>query len=484
MINESFLKMINTHVVDILGHVKGRDQPIMILDKAVELLATVEIDLLNSDDVVFFDPFCKAGEILLASTFLRCIVKNQNKKLSKKDVLDEMYMNKNVFGLAPDERHYRLSLRTYFGNDLSHDEIINQTIQNGNYLSETDGRLDHNKFKTEFSKMINFIKETNPGKKIIAVGNPPYQESDGGAKASAQPIYNYFIDALIDSGEIAEFAVVIPARWFSGGKKPLENFRKRLIESGKVRSIKYFSRAEDVFPTVHVQGGVCFLNWNRDFDGKCEFEGNGFKKEIDLSQFDIIPDDPQSTSIINKIKSKWTGKFVSEVAWSGKPFGLRTFYFNRNQEADKNSANSIPCYTNKKKIKFVERVNVEKNEDKIDLWKVAIPNAYATGAKRCTLPVHQIFLIEKGSIATETYNIISTFKNKSDALRMIKYLQTDVCRYLLGLRKLTQHIPKDRWAWVPLLDVKNEWSEEDIISLFKFSKAEVEHIKKKVKEWS
>lgn len=124
------------------------------------------------------------------------------------------------------------------------------------------------------------------------------------------------------------------------------------------------------------------------------------------------------------------------------------------------------------------------NKDKIDKWKVAIPRAYATGARRCTLPKHQIFIVNKGEITTETYNIVNCFNGKAEAERFITYLQTDFARYLLGLRKLTQDIPKDRWAWVPYMDTGKEWTDQALFDFFKLTKQEREHIKKKVQEWS
>jgi hypothetical protein len=65
-----------------------------------------------------------------------------------------------------------------------------------------------------------------------------------------------------------------------------------------------------------------------------------------------------------------------------------------------------------------------------------------------------------------------------------KYLQSDFARYLLGLRKLTQHIPRDRWSWVPYMNTDKEWTDEKLFHFFKLTQAERDHIKKKVQEWS
>jgi len=475
---------ISAHVVDILGNVIGRDQPILRLEKALEMVSLLGIEAFADDDVVFFDPFCKAGEILLACAFHRCWAKFKSKpQLTDVDmVFKEIYHSHRYFGLAPDERHHRLSMRTFLGNTHSHDAKFNHVIRDGHYLSEVDGTLDKEKFEREFNSMIEYI--TAGKKKLYVVGNPPYQEADGGAKASAKPIYNYFAEKIANHPDVNEYILVIPARWFSVGKG-LDDFRENIRTSKEIRNIVYFERSEDVFPTVHVQGGVCYLNWSRGFNSNTSFIVKNESFNVDLSKYDIIPDDPYATPIIEKIMKVKVHRFVSDSAWSRKPFGLPTNFFSQEgKEVPKNTSGAIPCMVKGRKIKYVMRSEVKTNVDAIEKWKVVIPGAYATGARRCTLPKHQIFLLGKGEIATETYNVIDAFNNKVEAERLIQYLQSDFARYLLGLRKLTQHIPKDRWMWVPYLDMKQEWTDEKIFDYFKLTKLEREHIKKKVQEWS
>lgn len=475
---------LESHVVDILGSTKGRDQPIMLVGKALELATCISESAFLDQNTVILDPFCKAGEILLVSALRSCVVaKGRSKPLvSSHEVSEEIYGGR-YFALAPDERHYLLSLRTFYGNERSHDKGFARHIRNGNYLSEVDGKLRENKFEEELKAMIGFIRKTKPGCRIVAVGNPPYQEADGGAQASAKPIYNFFVEQLIDYGEIDELAVVIPARWFSGGKN-LSSFREKIAKSGQIKALQYFERAEDVFPTVHVQGGVCFLNWKASHRGQTQFFYKNSKYQIDLSRFDIIPDDPEATPIMEKLMRSKVKQSVADFAWSRKPFGLPTNYFKNNPEVSSTHHEAIKCYVKGKKIKYVRRPIITVNNDKIDKWKVAIPRAYATGARRCTLPKHQIFLVNKGEITTETYNIVNCFDSKAEAERFVRYLQTDFVRYLLGLRKLTQDIPKDRWSWVPCMNTGQEWADEQLFNFFKLTQKEREHIKKKVQEWS
>ncbi len=475
----------SAHVVDVLGDTIGRDQPILRMDKAIEMVSLLSSDVFLDKNVVFFDPFCKAGELLFACSYMSCVsvLKKQSKLMDVKDIHKEIFESNRYFALAPDERHHRLSLRTFLGNTKSHDEKYNHIIKNGNYLSEIDGKLDENIFKKEFENMVEYIKDKSGNKRIIVVGNPPYQEADGGAKASAKPIYNIFVEHLFENKSINEFVLVIPARWFSSGKG-LAKFRRRIMESQHVKNLSYFGRSEDVFPTVHVQGGVCFLNIDKDYLGMTKFIDSGEEIEVDLSRFDIIPDDPKASSIVTKVLNKHQGCFVSDIAWSRKPFGLPTNYFSTSSEYEKDKSDSVKCYTKGRKIKWIKRSNVIRHSESIDEWKVAIPRAYATGARRCTLPKHQIFLIEKGAISTETYNVIGSFENKNEALSLIRYLQTNFCRYLLGLRKLTQDIPKDRWSWVPLMEDLSEIDDKSLARYFDLTREEMLHLDKKIGEWS
>jgi len=333
--------------------------------------------------------------------------------------------------------------------------------------------------------MIEYIKAISKNKKLIVAGNPPYQEEDGGAQKSAKPIYHFFVQKLIEKNLISDFIVVIPARWFGGGKG-LDEFRKQMMESSQLRSLKYFERSGDVFPTVDIDGGVCFLNWSNNYSGKPNFQTYDIEVTLDLSGYDIIPDDPLAYSLVEKIKKNWKGKWVSDIAWPRKPFGLSTDYFNKNKAANKNEEGAIKCIGRNKTTNFIRKSDVILRKDKIDTYKVCIPGAYGgkKGQRRKTLPSSSIFIVNPGEIVTETYMVIDTFSDKKLAQNLAKFLGTDFSRYFLGLRKITQHIPRDRWSWVPYLNPEEEWTDEKLAEFFGLTKKERAHIKKKVQEWS
>lgn len=335
--------------------------------------------------------------------------------------------------------------------------------------------------------MIEYIKSNSANSRIIAVGNPPYQENDGGFGGSASSVYNYFVEHLMDSSDISECIVVIPSRWFTTGKGAAK-FREKVLASTSIKAIEHFKHSKSVFPTVDVLGGVCFFHYDSKHDGPVEFSDSDSSTYINLSDCDLILDDPKGYDLIKKVQKLWKGSFVSEMAWAVRPFAIRTNYFINNDPLPDGHKDALPCFTKRRKILNANINDIPKNRDKISEWQVAVPSAYAPGSKegvrRVTLPVNQYFIIPKGYITTETYNVVGSFDTKRKAENFKNYLMLDFPRYLLGLRKVTQHVYKGQWTWVPSIDVNQEWSNEKVYSLFKINPDEQRHIKKKLKEWS
>ena len=107
-----------------------------------------------------------------------------------------------------------------------------------------------------------------------------------------------------------------------------------------------------------------------------------------------------------------------------------------------------------------------------------------TKAVRDFLPVNQFFIVEPGIALAETYIIIGSFDTKGESEKLLSFLKTSFCRYFIGLRKLTQHLSKECWTWVPQVDFSKSWNDQDLFTYFNLTKKEQDHIIKKVQEWS
>jgi site-specific DNA-methyltransferase (adenine-specific) len=102
----------------------------------------------------------------------------------------------------------------------------------------------------------------------VIIGNPPYQLNDGGYGASAAPIYHKFVEQA-KKLEPRYLSLVIPARWFAGGKG-LDEFREAMLADNRTRVIHDYLLVGEAFPGVAIQGGILYFLWSKEHPGDCE----------------------------------------------------------------------------------------------------------------------------------------------------------------------------------------------------------------------
>jgi len=87
-----------------------------------------------------------------------------------------------------------------------------------------------------------------------------------------------------------------------------------------------------------------------------------------------------------------------------------------------------------------------------------------------------------GTACTETYLVAGHFDNEKTATNYAKYLRTRFVRFLVSLRKSTQHATRDVYSFVPDLPFDQEWTDSKLYKRYGLTKDEICFIESQVAE--
>jgi site-specific DNA-methyltransferase (adenine-specific) len=313
----------------------------------------------------------------------------------------------------------------------------------------------------------------------VFIGNPPYNKLDGGAGVSAVAIYPHFVDAAKKSNP-RYISMIMPAKWYNGGRG-LDEFREAMLHDKQVRTLFDYVDTHDCFPSVDVAGGVCHFLRDRAYDGLCDFvscRANSKQTTTrNLGESEVLIRHQQELSIISKIQKENT-TYLNSIAYSQKPFGLRT-YVKPLEEGDiklRYNAGIGPYKS--------ELVNV--NKELIYKWKIITSRLTGEHAgetdKNGQKKIFSVLeILEPGTICTETYMLLSAFDNKDECVNMFQYLKTRFVRALIAMATSTQQMSRANFRFVPIQDFSRPWTENDLYEKYKLTDPDIKFIETMIK---
>ena len=418
-------------------------------------------------------------------------VKLEELTIEKQYELWQKTVEDNIFVICKTPMAKAITRRTLLGyrkgkiNAHAFDDLIMQLKEKPEQFRE---KVLRGSFWNKENKEMNFD---------AIVGNPPYQEENGSTRKP--PVYHLFYDMAFRLAPIV--TLITPARFlFEAGQTP-QNWNKKMLNDEHFKIIKYFSKTKDVFDTVDIKGGIVItLRNSKAFYGK-------------LSTFTSYE---ELNSIVNKVKTyksfcsikgvvssqgiyRFSDKFFSEhpeiaqIAGKGTGAKIISRIVDLMPQVFFDNPVNIKCVKMISKsrfgrvVKYISRDYLQSN-DYIDTYNVSLPESNGAGAfDQFSSPIITI----PGVGVTDTFISIGTFNNLIEAENLLKYIKSKFLRALLGVKKATQHNPKDTWEFVPLQDFTEnsdiDWSksvaeiDQQLYKKYKLSDEEIAFIESMIK---
>ena len=494
------MKNYNPDVLNCLANLSN-EEVFTTPEFANQILDELPKNLFSNPDIKFIDPCLKSG-VFLREIAIRLDIGLENQIIDKNMRIQHI-LKKQIFGIATTELTSLIGRRTLYCSKTANNKyslLENIDNEKGNveydryehfwknnkciYCGASQKSYDRDQELETYAYPFIHLNDLNSFKNMkfdVIIGNPPYQFNDGGGTgSSAKPIYNKFIEQAKKLNP-KHLIMIIPSRWYSGGKG-LDEFRNEMLNDNRIKKIVDYPDARDCFPGVDIAGGVCYFHWEKNYFGEAEiitnWRGKVNTSKRKLNEFNIFIRDSKAVEIIRSIKSK-NSKAVEEIISSRNPFNLPS------KIRPKENGDLI-LISSASKGKYPSE-KVLKGHEYIGKWKVFISKAsYDHGGQSNKDGQRRIFskvIIGKPQeVCTETYLVGGCFDNEKYAINFATYLKTKFVRFLIGAALLTQNITKDKFGFVPLMDLNKEWSDEILYSEFNLGKEEISLIENSILE--
>lgn len=504
-------RVVNMHMSDCLGGYDFFDEEHLeeISEPRLVNRGQVTKDIFDKKDTHILEVNSKTGLYPLYMTYSIYRYKLKRLKAVKNEISTEDENNlwietirNNIFVICKTKMAKYITNRTLLGYKQidSNSKIgINAHCFDDLLKSMTD---KPESFIKRIQRVSFWLNEGNGIMKFDAiVGNPPYMIMDGGAKASAKPIYNYFIESS-KKVEPKYMSFIIPTRWYTGGKG-LDDFRKSMLNDKHMELIHDYLTPEYIFSNTNIRGGVCYFLWNKNYNNEVDLIRvvthqnekiiSDIKRKFKIKEVDIFIRDAHAIAILDRILKEKNIDFMTNYISSRKPFGIDgNFTESELFLSDKNELANIECYGKAKSIGYIKKDDVKNHKDWISVWKVYMPYVNNIGTE-LNDDNQNTFIGEPNSVCTETFLVAGAELNlnKYECIALSKYLRSKFARFLHSLAKTSHHATVKTYQFVPLQDFSDksdiDWSksiaeiDQQLYAKYKFSKDEIDYVESKIK---
>jgi site-specific DNA-methyltransferase (adenine-specific) len=458
---------------------------------ANQILDLLPREIWSDKNAKFLDPVCKSG------IFLREIAKRLNVGLEK-EIPDKLkrinhIFKSQIFGIAITELTSLLSRRSVYCSKTANgkysvcetfDDLqgnirfrrIEHIWENRRCVFCGASREEHDRGAELETHAYQFIHTHKPEeifnmKFDVIIGNPPYQLDTGGSGRQAKPIYQNFVHQAKKLNP-RYLTMIIPSRWFAGGMG-LNEFREEMINDDRISTIIDYIDARECFPGVDIAGGVCYFLWERDRHGDCvvvnKFNGKEFISKRPLNEFKTFIRFGPAVSILRKVLSE-NEESLTKIISATRPFGLQT--------SDRPTGSGDIHLVSSGGEGRISSSKVTAGKDMINKWKVMTSKTShdhagqpdKDGTRRV---LSRVEILKPNYVCTESYIILGAFSQKQKAQNCLQYVKTRFVRFLISLLSFSQDITRERFAYVPLANMDEPWTDDKLYKKYGLTKDEI-----------
>ena len=464
---------------------------------ANDILDLFPQEIFSDPSIKFLDPACKSG-VFLREIAKRLIVGLEATIPDLKARVDHIF-HEQLYGISVTELTSLLSRRGVYCSKFPNGEYSVSRFE----TADGNIRYCHSSHTWKNKRCIlcganqeqydrpdglenyayEFIHKLKPeeifGMKFdVIISNPPYHLSDGGGGSgkSATPIYQKFVTQALKLNP-RYMAMIIPSRWFSGGKG-LDDFREQMLNDERICKIVDYADSKDCFSSgVDIPGGICYFLWQEDHQGECTVTNVLKHGEKDttvrpLNEYPTFIRQNKAVSIVKKVLSKQE-RLMSEYVLSRRPFGLDS-----NVKFDKDGTYILRSSAG---LGTISSDRITAGWDIVEKWNTIISKVTTEhagvpdrdGKMRVlavvdTLPPH--------AVCSESYLVTGSFDNEQEANNLADYLRTKFVRFLMTQMLASMNMSKSTFAFVPVQDFTKQWTDNDLYEKYGLTNEEIDLI--------
>ena len=306
------------------------------------------------------------------------------------------------------------------------------------------------------------------------IGNPPYQDEveNSDNKTFKPSIYNLFMDAAYEIAGRVE--LIHPARFlFNAGQTP-KSWNEKMLSDPHLKVLYYEPDGSKVFANTDIKGGIAITYHNNT---------------IEYGAIRTFTSFPELNSIMRKAAPRNEADSLAKIIFNQNRFDLEAMYASypdykdiigsdgKDRRFRNNIFEKIPLFTdvacnvddfriigvtnNKRVWKYFPKKFIDLKHENLFKWKVILPSANGSGAIGEVLSTP---LVGEPLVGyTQSFIGIGAVDTKEEAETVMKYVKSKFARTMLGILKITQHNPPEKWKYVPLQDFTEnsdiDWSQ-------------------------